>query len=313
MFCRAKVSGPNTYIQIVENHRDGKKVLMDGGAMTGITVARAHDPEPLTLEIKEVVLPRPGEDGEEPLPALSDMLEGAVRDRTWNAGVRCAALDVLIAYHAQGCCGAEALTKVLGEIDEGSLDDPHDELLGLLLRTLYPAVLSIGEVQGYLREPKLVDRSGEYADFWTHHVPKASTPDQLAELLDGIAKFAMEAQRREAAARDPPRERVLLGARLALAAMGRGRALAALEAQPCLAALRGPAVVAFKVALAPELDVLIAHRVVLLAGGWESRRRTPRPVLHRRDAWRRPLSPCTCGRGTSRSRCPPRAASRRGS
>ena len=26
MFCRAKVSGPNTYIQIVENHRDGKKV-----------------------------------------------------------------------------------------------------------------------------------------------------------------------------------------------------------------------------------------------------------------------------------------------
>ena len=30
--------------------------------MTAITVARAHDPEPLTLEIKEVVVPRPGED-----------------------------------------------------------------------------------------------------------------------------------------------------------------------------------------------------------------------------------------------------------
>ena len=26
MFCRAKVSGSNTYIQIVENQRDGKKV-----------------------------------------------------------------------------------------------------------------------------------------------------------------------------------------------------------------------------------------------------------------------------------------------
>ena len=26
MFCRAKVNGPNTYIQIVENQRDGKKV-----------------------------------------------------------------------------------------------------------------------------------------------------------------------------------------------------------------------------------------------------------------------------------------------
>ena len=26
MVCCVKVSGPNTYIQIVENHRDGKKV-----------------------------------------------------------------------------------------------------------------------------------------------------------------------------------------------------------------------------------------------------------------------------------------------
>ena len=43
-----------------------EEVLTDTGAMTGITVARAHDPEPLTLEIKEVVLPRPGEDGQEP-------------------------------------------------------------------------------------------------------------------------------------------------------------------------------------------------------------------------------------------------------
>jgi len=26
LFCRAKVSGPDTFLQIVENHRDGKKV-----------------------------------------------------------------------------------------------------------------------------------------------------------------------------------------------------------------------------------------------------------------------------------------------
>ena len=41
-----------------------EEVLTDTGAMTTFTVARAHDPEPLTLEIKEVVLQRPGEDGE---------------------------------------------------------------------------------------------------------------------------------------------------------------------------------------------------------------------------------------------------------
>ena len=38
----------------------------------------------------------------EPLPALSDVLEQTVRDRTWNQGVRCAALDVLTSYHTRG-------------------------------------------------------------------------------------------------------------------------------------------------------------------------------------------------------------------
>ena len=42
------------------------EVLTDPGAMTTITVAHAHDPEPLTLEIKQVVLPPVGEDGQPP-------------------------------------------------------------------------------------------------------------------------------------------------------------------------------------------------------------------------------------------------------
>ncbi len=46
----------------------------------------------------------------EPLPALSDVLEQTVRDRTWNQGVRCAALDVLTAYHARGRLGFAGLT-----------------------------------------------------------------------------------------------------------------------------------------------------------------------------------------------------------
>ena len=77
--------------------------------------------------------------------------------------------------------------RLLREIDKGSLDDPQDNLFVLLLRALYPAVLSVGEVQAYLRTPKPTDQAGEYARFWTWHVPKESAPDQLAELLDGIA------------------------------------------------------------------------------------------------------------------------------
>ena len=127
------------------------------------------------------------EDGES-LPALSDVLEQMVRESIWTQSVRCSALDVLTAYHARGHIGAESLTEMLAKIEDGSLDDPQDELLGILLKALYPTVLSIGEVQPYLRDPKLVSMTGEYTKFWTEHVPKESTPEQLAELLEGIAE-----------------------------------------------------------------------------------------------------------------------------
>ena len=123
----------------------------------------------------------------EPLPALSDVLEETVRDPTWNQGVRCAALDVLTAYHSRGRLGTGALTRMVAEIEDGSLNDPQDGLLGILLKALYPKMLSMAEVQGYLREPKLPESSGEYVGFWMDHVPKESTPEQLADLLDGIA------------------------------------------------------------------------------------------------------------------------------
>ena len=49
-------------------------------------------------------------------------------------------------------------------------------------------MLSIAEVQRYLRKPKLVELTGEYARFWMDHIPRESTPEQLADLLDGIAE-----------------------------------------------------------------------------------------------------------------------------
>ena len=124
----------------------------------------------------------------EPLPALADVLEQTVRDRTWNQGVRCAALDVLTGYHARGRFGPVDLKRMVAEIEEGSLDDPQDELLGILLQALYPQVLSTAEVLRHLREPKA--EVGEYVDFWARHVLKESTPEQSADLLDAItARF----------------------------------------------------------------------------------------------------------------------------
>ena len=64
---------------------------------------------------------------------------------------------MLTSYQAQGRLGFAGLTRMMVEIDNGSLDDPQDELMGILLKALYPNVLSIAEVQRYLREPKLLD------------------------------------------------------------------------------------------------------------------------------------------------------------
>ena len=128
----------------------------------------------------------------EPLQALSEMVERTVRDSTWNVGVRCAALDVLTSYHASGRLGSAGLNSMVADIHNGSLEDPQDELLGILLKALYPNVLSIADVQRYLRRPKLVHTTGEYTRFWMDHVPKESTPVQLAELLDCVAERFVE-------------------------------------------------------------------------------------------------------------------------
>ena len=151
-----------------------REVLTDG--------ERGHEHQPYMMLLMQMLA-----DGD-PLPALSDAVEQTVRDPTWWQGVRCAALDVLTSYHARGQLEPAVLEAMLADIVDGSLDDPADELLGILLKALYLSVLSIGDVQRYLREPKLKHTSGEYSRFWTEHVPRESTPEQLADLLDGITE-----------------------------------------------------------------------------------------------------------------------------
>ena len=123
----------------------------------------------------------------DPLPALSDLLQKTVRDASWYPSVRGEALDVLTRYSELGFLDSAALIAILREIDDGVIDDPKDELLGILLKSLYPRVLPMAEVRVHLREPKLKTMIGEYSKFWTEHVRRESTPEQLAELLDGIA------------------------------------------------------------------------------------------------------------------------------
>ena len=123
----------------------------------------------------------------DPLPALSALLQKTVRDASWYPSVRAGALDVLTGYSELGGLDSAALEVMVREIDDRVIDDSEDELLGILLKALYPRVLTMEEVRAHLREPKLKAMTGEYSNFWTEHVPRESTAVQLAELLDGIA------------------------------------------------------------------------------------------------------------------------------
>ena len=147
---------------------------------------RGHEQQSYVMLLMQMLA-----DGE-PLPALADVLEQIVRDPTWNQGVRSATLDVLSSYHTRGHLGTEMLRSMLVAIESDTLDDPEDELLGILLKALYPNVLTIAETQRYLRKPKLTPVVGEYTGFWIDHVLKESTPEQLAELLDGISRNFVE-------------------------------------------------------------------------------------------------------------------------
>ena len=122
----------------------------------------------------------------EALPALSDLLQETVRDASWYSSVRGTALDVLTGYSELSCLDSAALKVMVREIGDGVIDDPDDVLLGILLTSLYPRVLTMTEVRRLLREPKYKASIGEYSKFWTDHVCRKSTPEQLAELLDGI-------------------------------------------------------------------------------------------------------------------------------
>ena len=153
------------------------------GTFLEILSDRARDDEHQSYVMLLMQLLRDGE----PVPALAGVLLETVRDGRWAAGVRHAALEVLTGYADRGEVGHEPLAAMAADIRAGKVDDPGDHLLGGLLKWLYPKVLSVTDVLGYLRAPTPAEAPGEFARFWTEHVPTASSPDQLAELLDGIA------------------------------------------------------------------------------------------------------------------------------
>ena len=118
-------------------------------------------------------------------PELADLLVDVVRDSLWLPGLRLTALDTFI-QHRNGA--ASELTAMLRDINDGSVSDPDDDLLGSLLSALYPTYLSAPEVLRYLKMPQSSSYLGSYCYFWIRRLPEKSSPSQLAELLDAVVE-----------------------------------------------------------------------------------------------------------------------------
>ena len=124
------------------------------------------------------------------LEGALDDLDRAVRDSAWQPWVRQAALRALI-RHSTGQ-EVPTLFQLLDDLRDGTVDDRDSELLGSLLRELYPAHVGPGRIWDYLLPHALSNRGGKYHLFWTAVLPRKTQGHHAVTLLE-----ALETQRAE--------------------------------------------------------------------------------------------------------------------
>lgn len=122
------------------------------------------------------------------VPELSDVLIGIVRDGSRWPAIRNRALRTFIRQRKKDRQIITELATLLKDVNSGSVSDPDDELLGVLLRELYPGFLSASDVWQYFRTPKNPRFLGSYVFFWIRDIEKQSTHTQLAVLISEFIK-----------------------------------------------------------------------------------------------------------------------------
>ena len=121
-------------------------------------------------------------------PRLKDVLIDIVRDERWWPRIGEDALDVIIQQSRNDKDLLTELNFLLSDVNSGAISDPDDELLGRLLKKLYPGLLSENEIWQYLRIPKNLNLLGNYDLFWSQEIGKNLTTSQFATLLHEFAE-----------------------------------------------------------------------------------------------------------------------------
>ncbi|MBA1446276.1 MAG: hypothetical protein M3H12_03795 [Chromatiales bacterium] len=119
----------------------------------------------------------------EAIPGLAATIKKVVIDDSRWGRVRMTALQAWLKLVP---ALPEALV-LLDVITEGQVNDPDDELAGLLLQYLYPDVITPKALIHYLHAPKNPNLSGYFVRFWKHEMPSNAPESHLPDLLDGLA------------------------------------------------------------------------------------------------------------------------------
>jgi hypothetical protein len=118
------------------------------------------------------------------MPALADELERIVGDKTYWSGLRRSALHALCACadHSQDWTGP---LRILEALRQGKLEDDHNDLLGVLLRHLYPKAIPAKALWSYYKasSPTHINHHWE---FWKYLATRYAPREDISVLMDGL-------------------------------------------------------------------------------------------------------------------------------
>ena len=123
----------------------------------------------------------------ESMTGMSRVLIEILRDNTWSPGINKAALDALICSIQDERDIVTILKKLLVDLRSGRVSDPDEELMGTILRRLYPEDLAPSEVWDYFSISSNKALVGAYWLFWRRDLTARCSDAQVAELLDTLA------------------------------------------------------------------------------------------------------------------------------
>lgn len=124
-----------------------------------------------------------------PLPRLADKLLEITYDNTRILRVREAALRAFIHNCPDSQGKVKKLKTLLADIQTGRVsdsDDQLDQLLGILLTTLYPEAVTPSEVWTYFSREENPEPFGKL--WWLWNIVDASSDEQVAEFLDNLSQ-----------------------------------------------------------------------------------------------------------------------------